>query len=143
MPRRVLETRRFGRWARKAGLPERVLCKAVEEMSEGLIDADLGGGVVKKRVPVPGRGKRGGARTVVATNRLDRWVFLFGFEKNERADVTPDELEALKQLASDLLECPARELDARVRAGVLREICDDCETQGKEPDPGGGPRDRT
>ena len=53
-----------------------VLCAAVEEMASGLVDADLGGHVYKKRVPVPGRGKRGGARTIIGSNLGDRWFFL-------------------------------------------------------------------
>ena len=87
-------TRAFARWLRRSALTEAALSVAVAEMSAGLVDADLGGGVVKKRVPLPGRGKRGGARTLVATNRDDRWFFVFGFEKNERGNVTLRELEA-------------------------------------------------
>ncbi len=65
------------------------MCKAVSEMERGLVDADLGGGVVKKRVALPGRGKRGGARTLVATNRGDRWFFVYGFEKSVRTTSQP------------------------------------------------------
>jgi hypothetical protein len=66
---------------RKSDLSDQDLCKAVSEMEQGLIDAHLGGYVVKKRVALAGRGKRGGARTLVATNLEDRCFFLFGFEK--------------------------------------------------------------
>ena len=69
----------------------------------GLIDADLGGGVYKKRIAQPGRGKSGSSRTLLASNRQDRWIFVFGFEKNDRANVSDRELEALKMLAADLL----------------------------------------
>jgi len=79
--KRVFKTRHFSRWMRKTELTDKALCTAVAEMSQGLIDADLGGGVVKKRVGLAGRGKRGGARTLVATNRGSRWFFVFGFEK--------------------------------------------------------------
>lgn len=72
---------------RKTELSDEALCKAVSEMEQGLIDADLGGHVVKKRVAVPGRGKSGGARTLVGTNFGNRWFFLFGFEKNERDNI--------------------------------------------------------
>ena len=82
---RVFKTRSFGRWARKAGLFDDVLCQAVDEMVGGLVDADLGGGVVKKRVALPGRGKSGGSRTLVATNKGDRWFFYLRFrEKRAR-----------------------------------------------------------
>jgi len=98
---RVLKTRFFCRWMRKTTLTDELLCLAVQEMRKGLIDADLGAGVVKKRIAVPGRGKRGGARTLVATNKDTRWLFLFGFEKNVRANIRADEKEALQALAQD------------------------------------------
>lgn len=123
--KRVFKTRHFSRWMRKTELADAALCKAVAEMEQGLIDADLGGGVVKKRVPLPGRGKSGGARTLVATNRGDRWFFVFGFEKNERANISAGELEALQAIAVDLLKLTARDLDTQVETGALQEICHD------------------
>ena len=101
--KRIFKTRYFSRWMRKTELTDSVLCGAVEEMSQGLIDADLGGDVVKKRVGLAGRGKRGGARTLIATNKGSRWFFVFGFEKNDRANITADELGALQDIAHDLL----------------------------------------
>ena len=103
----VLQTRYFKRWAKKAGLSDQELSRAVVEMVNGLVDADLGGGIVKKRVALPGQGKRGGTRTLLATNRSDRWIFVFGFEKNDRANISGKELEALKMLAGDLLALSA------------------------------------
>jgi len=95
----------------------------------GLIDADLGGGVVKKRIGLAGRGKRGGARTLVATNKGDRWFFVFGFEKNERTNITDDELGALQDIAAQLLARTGRQLDEAVKDGSLEEICDDDKNQ--------------
>jgi hypothetical protein len=85
--RRVFRTRSFTRWMRKAGLTDDTLCEAVFEMSRGLIDADLGGHVLKKRISLPGQGKRGGARTIVATKMANHWFYLYGFGKNERANI--------------------------------------------------------
>lgn len=82
--RRLLRVRTFTRWMRKAGLSDEALSRAVAEMAQGLIDADLGGHVVKERVALPGQGKRGGAGVIVATKLADRRFFLFGFGKNER-----------------------------------------------------------
>ncbi|WP_180684172.1 type II toxin-antitoxin system RelE/ParE family toxin [Tepidicella baoligensis] len=123
--RRVFKTRHFARWMRKTELTDAGLCQAVEEMAAGLIDADLGGGVVKKRVGLGNRGKRGGARTLIATNKGDRWFFVYGFEKNERANIDDEELEALRDLAADLLTLPARQLYDSVADGTLQEICHD------------------
>jgi hypothetical protein len=123
--RRVFKTRHFDRWMRKTDLADAALCEAVNEMAAGLIDADLGRDVVKKRVALPGRGKRGGARTLVATRKASRWFFVFGFEKNERANVTPTELEALQTLAGSLLDLTEPQLDQAVEDGAMQEICHD------------------
>ncbi len=92
-------------------------------MVRGLLDADLGGDVVKKRVALPGRGKSGGARTLVATRRAGRWIFVFGFEKNQKANVSDAELEGLRILASELLALSSDQLALAVEDGALQEIC--------------------
>lgn len=121
----VFKTRHFSRWMGKTELTDSSLCAAVLEMTKGLIDADLGGGVVKKRVGLAGRGKRGGARTLLATNRGNRWFFLFGFKKNDRANISAEGKEALQSIAQDLLARTGKELDAQVEDGTLQEICND------------------
>ena len=121
--RRVFKTRQFANWMRKSELTDQSLCQAVSEMVSGLVDADLGGDVLKKRVALPGRGKRGGARTLVATRRASRWFFVFGFEKNEKANVSSAELEALQWLAKQLLDLTGRQLEVSVQDGSLQEIC--------------------
>jgi hypothetical protein len=109
---------------RKAGLPDVALCQAVAEMAEGLVDADLGGCLVKKRVALPGQGKRGGARTVVATKMADRWFFLYGFAKNERANIHRDDLKVLQEVAKDLLGFDDRQLAVAIAVGEIVEVCD-------------------
>ncbi len=123
--KRVFKTRHFKRWMRKTELTDAALCTAVLEMAEGLIDAELGGGVVKKRIGTAGRGKRGGARTLIATNKGSRWFFVYGFEKSDRANISGDELEALQALASDLLDLSGKELSQAVKDTTLQEICHD------------------
>jgi hypothetical protein len=68
--KRILKTRTFSRWMRKTLLEDAMLRKAVEEMERGLVDADLGGSIFKKRIALPGRGKSGSTRTLIATNRM-------------------------------------------------------------------------
>lgn len=125
--RRVFKTRHFSRWMRKTELVDSSLCAAVAEMAIGLFDADLGGGVLKKRVALPGRGKSGSARTLVATNKGSRWFFVFGFEKNERTNISAKEVEALQRIAADLLRLGSSELGAHVASEALKEICHDSE----------------
>ncbi len=125
---RVFRTRSFTRWMRKAGVTDRALCVAVSEMAQGLIDADLGGHLVKKRVPLSGQGKRGGARTIVATRMAERWFFVLGFAKNERANIDAAELKALQELAKHYLELSDQDIEHALNAGVLTEVQHDDET---------------
>jgi hypothetical protein len=108
---------------RKSSLRDSDLCRAVAEMESGLVDADLGGAILKKRVALPGRGKSSGARVLLATNWQETWFFVFGFEKNARASVSAAELDALQRLADDLLALSSQQLDAHVASGALQEIC--------------------
>ena len=117
---------------RKAGLFDPELIDAVSEMTLGLIDADLGGHVVKKRVALPGKGKRGGARTIVATRMSDRWFFLFGFGKNERANIDKDELKVFQEVARDLLGFNDRQLADALIAGQITEVFDGS-SEAQEP----------
>ncbi len=123
--KRVFKTRVFANQTKKFGLADSSLCAAVAEIESGLVDADLGGGLVKKRVALPGRGKSGGARTLIATNQGSRWFFVFGFAKNERANVSTVELEALKRLSGELLKLTAPELNRLTDRAELMEICND------------------
>jgi hypothetical protein len=118
----VYRTRTFSRWARKQRLSDAALCDAVHEMRQGLYDADLGGGLLKKRIARPGHGKSGGFRTIVATNRGDRWFFVYGFAKNERANIDDEEEAALKKLGGTLLKMPPASLAKAEGAGELTEV---------------------
>lgn len=123
--KRIFKTRSFNRWMRKSQLSDQILCAAIDEMSSGLIDADLGGYVIKKRIALPGRGKRDSTRTLIATNKDNRWFFVFGFEKNDRANISDSELEALQDLASNLISSTDHQLDVLVNNDALQEICHD------------------
>ena len=118
----IYKIRNFTRWARKTGLNDSLLEGAVLEIKRGLLDADLGGGIVKKRIALPGRGKRGSTRTLLATNLGDRWFFVFGFEKNELENISEKELATLKMLAKDLLGMTAAQIKVAIGEGSLVEV---------------------
>ena len=103
------------------------LCAAVREMTAGLYEADLGGGLLKKRIARPRQGKSGGFRTLVATNKGSRWGFVFGFPKNERSNIDKDEEAALKKLATYLLSLTKQAVDEAQREGELIEV--DCDAE--------------
>ncbi len=119
---RVLKLKAFTRWARKEGLADRFLRVAVDEMSSGLVDADLGGGVFKKRVARAGGGKSGGYRTILAADLRDRWVFLYGFAKSERDNLDDAELRDWKRIAKFYLELSEDMLDRAIDAGKVVEV---------------------
>ena len=118
----AFKVKAFAKWASGEGLSDDALASAVVEMEHGLIDARLGGQVIKKRVALPGRGKRGSTRTLVAFKQGDKAFFIYGFAKNERANVSDKELRALKMLAKELLNYAAPVLAKAMKAGELIEI---------------------
>jgi len=119
---RIFKTKGFSKWAAKEGLTDIALRTAVAEMATGLIDAELGGQVCKKRVSAGGQGKSGGMRTLVAFRVHDKAFFMYGFAKNARANIGDDELKALKLLAKELLGYSAAALKTALHAKELVEI---------------------
>jgi hypothetical protein len=119
---RIFKTRHFTKWMRKSGLNDDLLVQAVTEMQQGLIDANLGSGLFKKRIGIAGRGKRGGVRTLVATNKDDRWFFVYGFEKYVVDNISSKAVAGLQDLASDLLSLDDSQLNVAVEKEVIEEI---------------------
>jgi len=123
---RIFKNRPFARFARKVGVNDPVICESIADAERGLIDADLGGGVIKQRIARPGQGKSGGFRALILYKQGTMAVFVYGFAKNERANITRDELEALKELADQVLAYDARAIAQAVTGGTLIEvICDE------------------
>ncbi|WP_322997170.1 type II toxin-antitoxin system RelE/ParE family toxin [Castellaniella sp.] len=118
----ILKRKDFAHWQSAEKLPDSALCKAVEEMESGLIDADLGGMLYKKRIARPGGGKSGGFRTLLSARIDDRYVFLHGFAKSDRANITQDEKKALQYAGKVFLELPAHALSKALESGVLLEV---------------------
>ena len=119
---RVFKTKTFERWAGKAGVTDDALLNAVAQMERGLIDADLGGNLYKQRVALPGRGKSGSTRTIIATRFAGVLFFLYGFEKNDRDNITAKELALYQRLAHELLEMNDARISAALSAQVLMEV---------------------
>jgi hypothetical protein len=118
----IYKTKVFDRWLKKTELTDVDLIQAVNEMNNGLIDADLGEHVFKKRIALPGRGKRSGVRTLVASKIQGQWFFLYGFAKNERDSISDQELRVLQTIAGSWLEQEQHQLQRAVEAGELKEV---------------------
>ncbi|MBX3585984.1 MAG: type II toxin-antitoxin system RelE/ParE family toxin [Ramlibacter sp.] len=121
--KRVFKTKTFSRWARKV-VSDAALCQAAREIQQGLFEADLGGGLCKKRVALPGQGKSGSSRTLVAKKHKDAIFFLAGREKSQPgSDFSDQEVEAAKIIAGALQAADGSKLDELVAAEILKEIC--------------------
>ena len=118
----ILKTKTFERWQGKENIADDMLRRAVDEMRQGLLDADLGGGLVKKRIARPGAGKSAGYRTLLATNKHEKWFFIYGFAKNERENIDRQEVRALKALVRTLLALNGEQLHTAKINGALKEI---------------------
>ncbi len=113
-------------FARKAKITDAALCDAVARAERGVIDADLGGGVIKQRVARPGAGKSGGYRTLILYRNGERAVFAFGFAKSDLANIDEKDQIRLKTLAELFLGFSEEEVGALVESGKLVEVvCDD------------------
>jgi hypothetical protein len=119
---RILKRKDFAKWQAGEKLPNAALCKAVKEMEGGLIDADLGGLLYKKRVARPGGGKSGGYRTLLSARIGSRCEFLYGFAKNDKANITEDEKKALQFAGKVFLDLSAEALAKALQSGVLVEV---------------------
>lgn len=119
---RVFKTRSFGRFARSERVSDASLCDAVRRAERGLIDADLGGSVIKQRVARPGQGKSGGYRVLMAYRAEARSVFLFGFAKSARDNIDDDELATLRDLAKTWLAADHNVLSRALDDGSIQEV---------------------
>ncbi len=121
--KRVFKTKTFDRWAKKL-LGDDVLCRAAREIEQGLFEADLGGGICKKRIAIAGMGKSGGTRTLVAKQHAAAIFFLLGREKSSAGTDFPDSaVEAVKLIGANLHNQPMSKLDEMKFNGSLKEIC--------------------
>ncbi|MFM9943570.1 MAG: type II toxin-antitoxin system RelE/ParE family toxin [Hyphomicrobiaceae bacterium] len=121
---RVFKLPGFSRFQRKEGMTDNALCKAVRDAERGLIDADLGRGLIKQRVARPGQGKRGSYRTIIAYRVKKRAVFLFGFAKSGKSNLDPDELEALAKRGAVWLGATVAVIERALATNELMEV--DC-----------------
>jgi hypothetical protein len=119
---RIFRNKSFTRFARKAAIDDATLLEAIDDAERGLIDARLGGGVIKQRVARPGEGKSGGFRTIILYKAHALAFFVHGFAKNGRDNIGGDELVALKLLASQMLSFDDRAIAKAVESGTLIEV---------------------
>ena len=117
---RIFKTKPFARFASREGIADEELCEAAYRAERGLIDADLGGGVIKQRLAREGQGKSGGFRSIVLFRRGSKVVY--GFAKSNRDNIRRDELKAFRKLAGEMLTLDDKALAAAMTNGTIMEI---------------------
>ena len=125
---KIYKSKWFQRFAHKEGIADGALREAVARAEKGLIDADLGGSVIKQRVARPGQGKSGGYRTIILFRQGERAFFVYGFSKSARDNIDESDEQGFKTLAKALLAATDEALAKLVRAGKYLEVeCDEQE----------------
>lgn len=119
---RVFKTRWFARFALRERIEDDALRDSVRRAEQGLIDASLGGGVIKQRIARRNEGKSGGYRSIVLFRAGERAFFVFGFPKKDRSNIKDNELQGFKELASEMLGYDRDSLEKAIKSGALQEV---------------------
>ncbi len=126
---RIFKLKRFAKFTRDEDIADASLADAIRRAERGLIDADLGGGLIKQRVARQGQGRAGGYRMIVGYRTKTRAIFLYGFAKNERANIDEDERASFRAMASSLLLATDKQIDLAVADGAIVEVIYDEEDE--------------
>ncbi|MCX8515277.1 MAG: type II toxin-antitoxin system RelE/ParE family toxin, partial [Burkholderiales bacterium] len=120
---KIYKTKHFNKWQSKSSeFEDSSLIQAIHEMQDGLFDAELGGNLYKKRIARHGAGKSSGYRTIIATKLKDRWFFIFGFAKNEKDNISNNELKALQRFGELLLNFTDAEIKKAITEKHIVEV---------------------
>jgi hypothetical protein len=119
---RVFKTKVFDKWARNNKVPDSSLIDAAIDVSIGRVEATMGGGIYKKRIATKGRGKSSSVRTIIALKMKTECFYIFGYEKNEKSNVSKSELNALQMVAKGLFSKEKKELTELIKNGAIIEV---------------------
>ena len=117
-------TREFAKWANKHGVSISDLARVLDEVESGGFEADLGGHVIKKRIRFQGQGKSGSGRTIICFKKADRAIFVHGFAKNEKGNVSKKEMIAFRRVAEILLTLSVEQIAHSICMGTFIEVVD-------------------
>lgn len=115
-------TKHFKKWSHKEKVEEAMLLEALNNLANNLASASLGSGLYKVRVARQGQGKREGFRTLIVYSANDRAVFVYGFKKSEKENISKDELEYWREFANTLLTFNKNDLKKALNAGLLIKL---------------------
>ena len=119
---RIFKNAWFCRFARREKIKDAVLKEAIARAERGLIDADLGGGVIKQRLARPGQGRSGGYRSIIIFQKGERAFFVYGFAKSDRENIDPDEAAAFKKSAKAFFALSDKQIEILIKDRELSEV---------------------
>ena len=117
-----LKTKYFARWAKKEGISDKILFRTIHELEQGLYEADLGHHLYKKRITLPGRGKRGGGRTILFYQKNEKIVFCLGYSKNRKGHFDKEDQKGLLCLSKNLLKMNSEDVHRLIQSGEFIKI---------------------
>ncbi|MCX7337747.1 MAG: type II toxin-antitoxin system RelE/ParE family toxin [Alphaproteobacteria bacterium] len=119
---RIFKTSWFERFTRKNKIDDSTLIESVRRMNSGIVDADLGNGVIKQRLARVGRGLSGGYRIILLVKRGECTFFVYGFSKSDKSNIQKNEEEAFRKLATHMFSLTENHLSALIKNGELVEV---------------------
>jgi hypothetical protein len=119
-----LSTKWFKKWSKKVKLTNNDLLEAIDDLEDGASTTDLGSHLFKVRVSREHSGKSSGFRTIIIYQENEKAIFLYGFGKNEKQNISKAELQYFKKLGNDLLALNAKQLEDVIGQKILFELED-------------------
>lgn len=120
----------FKRSTKKINIKDKQLLKAANEVLQGFYEADLGSGVIKKRIAINGKGKSGGIRVIIFFKASHHLFFADGWDKSNISskgakEIAEDELDAYKGLSRLFLSYTDDKIADLVLCNILEELTDE------------------
>ena len=119
---RIFKTKAFDKFAQKNHISDSELLEAVTRAEQGLIDADLGGNIIKQRIARTGQGRSGGFRFFIFYQINENSYFVAGISKNARDNISVQELSALKELAKEYAKLTPPQIESQIKNGLFIEV---------------------
>ncbi len=118
---KYLMNRSFYRDAKSNKLDDDYIHEVLDDISKGRAKS-LGSKMYKIRAAKKGKGKSSGFRNIFFWKKNERVVFCILFGKNERENLTADDMKALRVLSYEYDRLTNVEIEIGIKARLFREV---------------------